>query len=248
LYLEGATLVTYSDQEVAALYDILNPWSQSDDFYLGLVMDARAALDVGCGTGVILHRARLDGHTGRLCGIDPDRAMLEIAQRRPDIEWQAGSAASMSWIGQFDLAIMSGHAFQFLVDDDELRTSLTAIRNALVDGGYFAFETRNPLIREWEHWNPDEPIDVIDPAGRPIRVSYNVEAVVGDVITVTETTSAHDGTSLRIDRANLRFLDVDTLGQYLSDAGFQIEVAYGDWSRAPFTLTSREIITIARVS
>ena len=60
--------MTYSDQEVAALYGILNPWSQSDDFYLGLVMNARAALDVGCGTGVILHSARLDGHTGRLCG------------------------------------------------------------------------------------------------------------------------------------------------------------------------------------
>ena len=137
---------------------------------------------------------------------------------------------------------------QALAQANGIKLSSAIVPNPLVDGGYFAFETRNPLIREWEHWNPDEPIDVIDPTGRPVRVSYNVEAVVGDVITVTETTSAHDGTSLRIDRANLRFLDVDTLGQYLSDAGFQIEVAYGDWSRAPFTLTSREIITIARVS
>lgn len=241
-------MVRYSDQEVAKLYGLLNPWSQSDDFYLRLVMDARAVIDVGCGTGMILHRARLDGHTGRLCGIDPDLAMLEIAQRRPDIEWHVGSAASLTWIGAFDLAIMSGHAFQFLVDDDDLRASLTAIRMALVDGGRLVFETRNPLIREWEGWNPDEPIDVIDPAGRPVRVSYNVEAVVDDVVTVTETTSAPGGTLLRVDRASMRFLDVDTLSHFLSDAGFQIEAAYGDWFRGPLTPTSREIITIARAS
>jgi ubiquinone/menaquinone biosynthesis C-methylase UbiE len=210
-------------------------------------MGAKAVLDVGCGTGALLHRAREAGHSGRLCGVDPDRAILNVARQRTDIEWQASTAASMTWSREFDLVIMSGHAFQFLVSDDELRTSLAAIRRALVAGRCFAFETRNPLVREWESWNPQNPIDVVDPAGRPVRVSYEVEAVVGDVVTVTETTSDRAGVALRVDRADMRFLDADRLAAFLSDAGFEIESQYGDWSRVPLTETSPEIITIARV-
>ena len=41
-----------------ALYDRLNPWGPSDDFYLSFVMAAPSVLDVGCGTGRLLHRAR----------------------------------------------------------------------------------------------------------------------------------------------------------------------------------------------
>lgn len=245
--MDGHAVVLYSDQEVAALYGALNPWGPGDDFYLDLVMAARAVLDVGCGPGALLRRARQAGHIGRLCGVDPDSAMLEVARSRTDIEWLAGTAASMGWSNEFDLATMTGHAFQILVRDDELRASLAAIRNALADGGRFAFDTRNPLVREWESWNPQNPIDVVDPAGRSLRVSYEVEAVVGDVVTVTETTSDRDGTPLRVDRANLRFLDVETLAAFLSGAGFRFEGQYGDWSRAPLTRTSPEIITIARV-
>jgi SAM-dependent methyltransferase len=133
----------YSDEAAAALYDVLNPWGPSDAFYLALVMDAASVLDVGCGRGALLHRARQAGHAGRLCGLDPDPAMLGVARRRrTDIEWVAGTAASMAFDGEFDLAIMTGHAFQVLVGDDEVRASLTAIRRALVDGGRFVFETR----------------------------------------------------------------------------------------------------------
>jgi SAM-dependent methyltransferase len=70
-----------SPEGLAELYDLFNPWGPGDDFYLGLVMAAEAVLDVGCGTGVLLHRAREAGHTGRLCGLDPDEAMLSRARR-----------------------------------------------------------------------------------------------------------------------------------------------------------------------
>jgi len=48
----------YSDEAAAALYGVLNPWGPSDDFYLALVIEATSVLDVGCGTGALLHRAR----------------------------------------------------------------------------------------------------------------------------------------------------------------------------------------------
>jgi len=237
----------YSDEDAAALYDVLNPWGPSDDFYLALVMDAASVLDVGCGTGALLHRARESGHPGRLCGVDPDPASLRVARRRTNIEWVAGTAASMAWENEFDLAIMIGHAFQALVGDDEVRASLAAIGRALVDGGRFAFETRNPLARAWERW-PELAMDVVDPSGRPVRISYDVESVVGDVVTFTETTSDPDGTPLRVDRASLRFLDLDTLGGFLADAGFEIEAQYGGWLREALDSTSPEIVTVARTT
>jgi SAM-dependent methyltransferase len=237
----------YSDEAAAALYDVLNPWGPSDDFYLALVMDAASALDVGCGTGALLHRARQAGHAGRLCGLDPDRARLGVARRRPDIEWVAGTAASVAFDGEFDLAVMTGHAFKELVGDEEVRASLTAIRRALADSGRFAFETRNPLARAWERWNPRNAVDVVDPSGRPLRISHQVEAVVGEVVTFTETTSDPDGTALRVDRASLRFLDAAALAAFLAAAGFEIEAQYGGWSREPLDKASPEIITVARV-
>lgn len=235
-----------TDDDAAALYDVLNPWGADDDFYLELVIETQAVLDVGCGTGRLLHRARNAGHAGRLCGVDPDPAMLGMARRRSDVEWLAGTAASIPFADEFDLAVMTGHAFQCLVDDDELRVSLAAIRRALVDDGRFAFETRNPRARAWERWHGSS-LDAVDPSGRPVRVSYDVEAVVGDVVTFTETTSDRDGTPLRVDRASLRFLDLDGLDGFLSDAGLRVEMRYGGWRREPPTNESPEIITVARV-
>jgi hypothetical protein len=83
-------------------------------------------------------------------------------------------------------------------------------------------------------------------SGRPVRVWHEVESVTGDIVTLTETTSDPDGILLRVDRASLRFLDVDTLAGFLADAGFKIEAQYGGWVREPLDPASPEIITVAR--
>ncbi|WP_214322657.1 class I SAM-dependent methyltransferase [Nonomuraea sediminis] len=241
----------FTDADAAALYDLLNPWDAArnpgDAFYDELVMAADAVLDVGCGTGSMLHRARELGHRGRLVGLDPDLAALDRARRRADIEWVAGVAADASWDREFDLATMASNAFQCLVSDAELSTSLAAIRRALRDGGRFAFDTRNPRARAWEDWNPSNARDVVDGAGRTLRVSHHVESVVDDVVTFTETTSgAQDGTVLRVDRTSLRFLDAPALAAFLSEAGFEIEAQYGDWHHGPVRDAGRSIVTIAR--
>jgi hypothetical protein len=154
-------------------------------------------------------------------------------------------AADAAWDRGFDLATMTGHAFQCLVGGDELRASLTAIRAALRDGGRFALETRHPQARAWEDWNPSNATEDVDAAGRRLRVWHQIERVAGDVVTFAETTSDPDGTVLRVDRTSLHFLDPPTLAAFLAGAGFTIEAQYGDWHRGPIMDTSREIITIA---
>ena len=123
------------------MYDAFCAGRQDFGFYLPLVMSAGIVLDVGCGTGALLHMARKAGHTRRLCGLDPAAGMLGQARKRWDIEWVLDDLSSVEWCGEFDRVVMTGHAFRVFVEDDQLRASLAAIRSALIGEGRFVFET-----------------------------------------------------------------------------------------------------------
>jgi SAM-dependent methyltransferase len=244
---EYANLSALYRRRMAEQYDAHNPWAADNEFYLELVMSAPSVLDVGCGTGMLLHRARQAGHQGRLCGVDPDPAMLDQARVRPDVDWVLARAASMTWDREFDLAVMTGHAFQQLIADEDLRMSLAAVRAALRDGGRFAFETRNPAPRPWQRWQRADPIEITDDNGATVLVRRHARIVVADDlvhINSVLTTPATGGE--QIVRSSLRFLHPQALAGFLADAGLVIEEQYGSWDRAPLTGTSPEIITIAR--
>jgi SAM-dependent methyltransferase len=239
----------FSDDRLAALYDLLFPWERRDDFpfYLKLIMSAKSVLDVGCGTGALLRRAREAGHTGRLCGLDPAVGMLIQARVRSDIEWVLGDLSSVAWDREFDLIVMTGHAFQEFLDDNEIRASLAAIRSALTDNGRFAFETRNPLDRAWERWATEYTAEVTDASGAIVGCVSQVEtSVEGNVVWGTATFTSPAWDHPEVSQGALRFVDAASLTLFLSGAGLAIEEQFGDWTGAPLTATSPEIITIAR--
>ncbi len=239
----------FYEPRLAELYDLYHSWERRGEFsfYLPLVMSAETVLDVGCGTGELLRLARQAGHSGRLCGLDPADAMLQQARKRPDIEWVLGEAASVDWDQEFDLVVMTGHAFQVLMEDEVIQASLAAIRSALTKHGRFVFETRNPLVRDWEGWTPDNAVEVVGPTGAVVRKAHEVETPVdGDVVSYTTTFTSPSWDRPQIIRSTQRFLDADSVASFLSGAGLAIEEQFGDWDRQPLTDTSPEIITIAR--
>ncbi|MER6910751.1 class I SAM-dependent methyltransferase [Streptomyces sp. NPDC000594] len=244
----------YADPYLASLYDRLNPTEGRADFafQLPLLMSAPAVLDVGCGTGSLLKLAREAGHTGRLVGLDPAVGMLEQARLRTDVEWILGDLSTVGWEREFDLVVMSGHAFQVFLTDEELRTVLGGIATALKEGGRFAFETRNPAAREWETWDTGAPgegsydTEITDATGAVVRTWYTVDPPRGDLVSFVCTLIGTGWDAPRTSRSTLRFLDQESLGRFLAGAGLVVEEQYGDWDRSPVTDASPEIITVAR--
>ncbi|MFC8346534.1 class I SAM-dependent methyltransferase [Streptomyces sp. NPDC057280] len=238
---------SFADLSLAALYDSLHPWGPGDDFYARLVRDAGAVLDVGCGTGRLLARARAVGHRGRLVGVDPAAAMLVQARRRePHVEWVLGDLRSHFWRGEFDLVVMTGHAFQALVTDDDVRQALHAVRDALRAGGRFVFDTVNPAARVWEGWGPEHIREGADAEGSVAWMWREVSCpVAGDRVTFTETYEGVRWDHPQISTTTLRLLDPYGIGRFLAEAGLTVVEQYGDWGRGPVSAASPEIVTVA---
>jgi SAM-dependent methyltransferase len=232
----------FADAGLAALYDAFSANATRPDFgfYLPMVLASDSVLDVGCGTGALLHRARDAGHRGRLCGLDPAAGMLAQARKRTDVEWVLGDLESVDFDREFDLVVMTGHAFQVFTTDDEVRGALGSIRLALKNDGRFAFETRNPLKRDWERWTPEHPIEVLG-----ARMERQVETTTGDLVTFSHTITGPHLDGPQVSRSTLRFLDPGRLAGFLTEAGLAVKAQFGDWEKGPLTEASPEIITVA---
>lgn len=239
----------FADAYLAACYDTWHPRAVRDDydFYLPRMMRARAVLDVGCGTGTLLAEARSLGHAGRLCGLDPAAAMLERARRRADVEWVEGDLTTASWEAAFDLVVMTGHAFQTLLRDEDISAALSAVHRSLEPGGCFAFETRNPGARAWENWSPDRPATARGDDGGEVRITTAVvRPFDGAWVTFAHTFEGAHPSLPQTSQSTLRFLDLDRLNAALAERGFAIEAQFGDFSGQRLKHDSPEIITLAR--
>jgi SAM-dependent methyltransferase len=239
----------FTDERLARVYDAENGWHPQDDFYLALDLAAGAVLDVGCGTGSRLARAREMGHPGLLVGVDPAVAMLAVARAKADrVHWVLGSAQSLDLDRRFDLVTMTGHAFQVLLDDDGVRAALRAFRRHLVPGGLLAFETRNPAARAWECWAGDDSHDVVETAaGERVEVWIDGVRRHGEDLVSFDAHNRFLATGELVScRSTLRFVDPRHLRRLLEEEGFAVEGWFGDWDRGPVTPDSLEVIVLAR--
>lgn len=239
----------YADPWLVRLYDAECPWHPQDDFYQALDLRAGSVLDVGCGTGTRLVRARERGHTGELVGVDPAAGMLGVARAKSDrVEWIGGAAQTLDLGRRFDLITMTGHAFQVLLDDTSTLAALTAFHHHLNPGGLLAFETRNPAVRAWDGWVADHTGSRIEaPDGEPFEVWVDEPTEVPpDLVSFTASTRSLRSAELRTSRSTLRFVDPQHLRELLARAGFEVEGWFGDWDRSPVGPASPEVIVLAR--
>ena len=241
----------FADPQLASLYDACCPCSDRDDldFYLPLVMAVGRCSTSGAGRGRSSSTPAPPGTPAACAGSILPTGCSRGARRCPDVEWRRGDLSTVPFDHEFDLIVMSGHAFQVWVDDDEIVRSLRAVRRAPPTAG--ASPSR-PATRPCARGKPGPRTMRPTSSTRPepcVRVMHDVQLPVdSDVVSFTTMFTSASWALPRLSHSTLRFLDRDALAARLDPADLEIEEQYGDWDRSPLTDTSPEIITIARAT
>lgn len=243
----------FEHPRLVEVYDVECTWGIDDDWFASAVGEAaQRVLDLGCGTGRLTTVLARRGH--HVTGIDPARASLDAARAKPGgdlVTWIHGTVVDAP-AAAFDVALMTSHVAQFIVEDDEWDELWAHFGRAVVSGGRVVFDTRPPEDRIWERWHaaPPETLDL--PSGGTVTTSTEVTGVSptpsdpgGAVVAFTHHNRFSDGEVLRSD-AELRFRTEAFVRRTLDDAGFELAAIVGGWRGEPVGAGDGELIVTAQ--
>lgn len=238
----------YTDPRLVAVYDLFNAGDRDFAFYAAAIGAARRRiLDLGCGTGTFVRRLAAAGHD--VVAIDPAPAMIDYARRQPGadtVRWFACALDGLPPGAPFDAVVMTGHAFQCLLTDDDIDATLRGVRRVLAGSGHFLFDTRNARVEPWRNWTPQASASRIDsPEFGSVELHHAVTAVDGTIVSFDTYYRFHRDDMQVKNTSRLRFIAQRDLQARVAVAGFSSTDWYGDWQRAPFDdATSAEIIAV----
>ncbi len=232
----------FADPRLAELYDLGNAGSEDRDFYLsladGISLDI---LDLGCGTGLLAMRFAARGH--RVVGMDPAAAMLEVAKRADTearVRWVQDRAESFTLDRHFDLIIMTGHAFQVLLEDDQVDRALKNMAHHLKPDGVIVFESRNPNQNWDEIWGREYQMQTRQ---GPVRAVRRMTDSSASPEFLSFAWDYHFSTDTLTSDSTLRFLSSSEITDFANRAGLALDALYGDWDASSFDPEeSREMI------
>lgn len=240
----------FEEEFFASLYDCLNPWSMSDEFYVEqAVASGGPVLDLGCGTGMLA--CSLAAKNLSVTGVDPAEAMLRVARSRvggDKVSWIRSDGESLHLPQRFNFIYMTGHAFQQLLTDDDAVALLRTASHHLNAEGRLVFETRNPAAQAWLSWTSEYSGRTVQ-SHRHGRVSWFYDAQAdpaSGIVTIGEHYHLLDQGVRRVGRNRIRFVDQEHVSHLLAKAGLAAIDWYGGWDRERFSLTSEEIIVVTR--
>jgi SAM-dependent methyltransferase len=254
-----------SEQEVQ-FYDVAVPdWPGEIDFYRVMALEVKAQggaiLEIGCGTGRVTLRLAHEGV--RVLGLDLSPTMLEVARRKSqgmsNVRWVEGNMQAFELGERFDLILVPGHSFQFMLTPADQVACLTCIRQHLTSGGKLVVhlnhddlswlgglaqgqgtgfeltgeyrqDSMKGSVRKWTAWSY-EP-------GTQTASAVDAWEFIGDDGAVRER---QERVTKRLHCA-FRF----EMEHLLARAGFEVEALYGDFFRQELQDTSPDMIWVAR--
>lgn len=239
----------FEDPDLVRFYDAENGWGDDTRFCLALAGQAKSVLDLGCGTGLL---AAALGGSREVWGVDPARAMLDVARKREGgsaVTWVEADGRSIRLGRRFDLVVMTGHAFQCLLTDADQRALCETIAAHLAPKGRFIFDSCNPAREEWREWVPDLSGREFDlaPWGR-ITAWNDVRMDGASNIVTYETCYQNQAGSIQKASSRIRFATRNDIAARIVEAGLTVEHWLGDWHGSPCAPEAPEIIPLGRLA
>ena len=256
-----------SEQEVQ-WYDVaVSDWPSEIEFYRAMAREVKtrggSILEVGCGTGRVALQLAQEGVP--IVGLDLSPAMLAVARQKsqglPNVRWVEDDMQAFKLGELFDLIIIPGHSFQFMLTPTDQVACLKCIYQHLTpdgklvvhvnhDGldwlgglcqgkgtgfelvGEYRKDSMADSVRKWNSW------------------SYEASTQTASVITAWELVGEDGAVKERkeVSEKRLHCVFRFEMEHLLARAGFELETLYGDFSRQEFQDTSPEMIWIARVN
>ena len=254
-----------SEQEVL-LYDVAVPdWPGEIDFYRAMAKEVKeqggSVLEVGCGTGRVTLQLAQEGVS--IVGMDLSPAMLKIAHQKSEslqnVRWVEGDMMSFDLGEYFDLIIIPGHSFQFMLAPEDQLACLHCIRHHLAPSGKLVlhvnhddlswlgglaegrgtdFELKGEYpqdgikgsVRAWTAWSYD--------AGTQTASAVDAWEFIEEDGKVTERKESIP--------KRLHVVFPFEMKHLLARVGFEVEALYGDFFQHDLQNTSPDMIWVAR--
>lgn len=220
---------------IPLVYDQVNSgWEKDKEFFLALMkmIHVKKIADLGCGTGrLTTHFAKKGYH---VTAIDPNEEAIQYAKNKEYLEevtWIVGDSSNLQ-TSTYEAIIMTANVAQVFLTDECWKKVILDVYEALIPGGHFIFDTRNPLAKVWEQWENDETPDVaIEPlSGDPLEIWTQYEGFIDDIYTFYETVknARTDEEIVRL-KMQLKFRRQEEIYESLQQVGFSQIQTYGDW-------------------
>ena len=240
----------YRDPQLVDFYDLENSWSRDDDYCLALAASASSVLDLGCGTGRLA--TRLASENRVVIGVDPANAMLDVARAKNfgvAVTWIEGDARELRLDREFDLVLLTGHAFQVFLNETDQRAVLKTIANHLAPNGCFIFDSRNPLAKEWLEWGQENSKRKLVHPQHGIIDAWNTaqfDPSTNNLMYSTNYLVLATGKLLTAE-SHIHFTPRSKLANMIEECGLEVEQWLGDWAGNSYEAHSPEIIPIGRL-
>jgi len=237
-----------SDYDDPELYDLENLWGPDDDFYRSLALrQGGPVLDLACGTGRLALALAAAGLS--VTGLDQSSLMLARAKsqdRAGLVSWIEGDVRHARLGQSFRLILMTGHAFQHCLTDEDQAATLATVAAHLAPDGIFAFDVLNPAPLAFASDATYELEPFADPDGRLIEGEMTALPEPDCGIVLHRLLRRVPSRGLVHTAVRLRYSDPAELDRVIADAGLATVGRCGDWPDRPFQTSSPEIITLCR--
>jgi len=253
-----------SDQEVR-FYDVAVPdWPGEIDFYRSMAIDVKAhggiILEIGCGTGRVALKLAQEG--ANILGLDLSPAMLAVARQKSqglsNIDWIEADMQDFDLGKRFDLIIIPGHSFQFMLTVVDQTGCLDCVRRHLTLGGKLVIHIgHQDLAWLGDITRKQEPVFELvgeyplGSTGGAVRKwtawSYEPGTQTASAVTAWETLGKNGEVIERQEAARKRLHCVFRfeMEHLLARTGFEAEALYGDFYRQELQDSSWDMIWVA---